>query len=250
MNQPLPADILSHGGAYASLDRRVDIFDAPRFSLCTEGSARRLAVERFIEHQFFRSYGAILREYLPYLIFMETQTGMAAASGFALAVEKNPLFLERYLGASVEDVLSERVGSVVRRNQIAEVGNLAGSTFGAQHIGSSRLLYIILASTLASAGLEWMVFTATTPLLNSLKRLGLSPVDLGAASELSLAPSERQRWGSYYDHGPRVAAAPLSNASESIRSRAQFAAIQEHYGEVILAMARQVSDLSGAKSDD
>ena len=90
---------------------------------------------------------------------------------------------------------------------------------------------------LEEIGIEWMVFTATRPLLISLQRLGLKHCLLGDADESFLDDSERSNWGSYYEHQPRVVAAPLSSASESIRERTQFAAIREHYANTIADMA-------------
>ena len=133
----------------------------------------REETERFIGQQFFKSYGARLSEYMPWLIAMSNQGVLSASAGVALAADKNPLFLERYLPSSVEELISQRCSMPIARGKIAEVGNLAGSSFGSEHIGSSRLLYIVLASVLAERGIDWMVFTATRPLLISLQRLGL-----------------------------------------------------------------------------
>ena len=216
-------------------------FDLPEFALCDPTSSARYEIERFIELQFFKGYGAELSEYLPWFVTMSLQSGLTAASGFALAVDKTPFFLERYLRVPIEQALSDQLKSSVSRVRIAEVGNLAGSGVESGSIGSSRLLYIVLASTLAAAGLEWMVFTATAPLLHSLARLGLKPIDIGPASQLSLDEAERGRWGSYYEHNPRVIAAPLVSARESIRNRAVFASIQGHYSGVIEAMALELT---------
>ena len=172
---------------------------------------------------------------------MRQQGQLSACAGVAFAVDKNPLFLERYLLSSIESLVSKNCGMPITRGQIAEVGNLAGSTFGVGHVGSSRLLYIVLASVLEEIGIEWMVFTATRPLLISLQRLGLKHCMLGDADESFLDDAERSRWGSYYEHQPRVVAAPLSSANESIRERTQFAAIREHYASTIADMARHLT---------
>ena len=153
--------------------------------------------------------------------------------------------MERYLPSSIETLLSESCGLSINRGQIAEVGNLAGSSFGGEHIGSSRLLYIVLASVLAERGIDWMVFTATRPLLISLQRLGLKHCVLGDADDSFLEATERQHWGSYYEHQPRVVAAPLSSANESIRDRAQFAAIRQHYARSIEDMANRLKLSAG-----
>ena len=216
-------------------------FELPAFSLFASGQIGREETERFIDQQFFKSYGAQHSEYMPWLISMRQQGQLSACAGIAIAADKNPLFLERYLPSSIETLLSESCGLSINRGQIAEVGNLAGSSFGGEHIGSSRLLYIVLASVLEEIGIEWMVFTATRPLLVSLQRLGLKHCMLGDADESFLDDAERSHWGSYYEHQPRVVAAPLSSANESIRERTQFAAIREHYASTIADMARHLT---------
>jgi hypothetical protein len=216
-------------------------FELPAFSLFASGQIGREETERFIDQQFFKSYGAQHSEYMPWLISMRQQGQLSACAGVAFAVDKNPLFLERYLPSSIESLVSKNCGMPITRGQIAEVGNLAGSSFGGEHIGSSRLLYIVLASVLEEIGIEWMVFTATRPLLVSLQRLGLKHCMLGDADESFLDDAERSHWGSYYEHQPRVVAAPLSSANESIRERTQFAAIREHYASTIADMARHLT---------
>jgi len=216
-------------------------FELPAFSLYASGQIGREGTERFIDQQFFKSYGAQYSEYMPWLISMRQQGQLSACAGVAIAADKNPLFLERYLPSSIESLVSKNCGMPITRGQIAEVGSLAGSSFGGGHVGSSRLLYIVLASILEEIGIEWMVFTATRPLLISLQRLGLKHCMLGDADESFLDDAERSRWGSYYEHQPRVVAAPLSIANESIRERTQFAAIREHYASTIADMARHLT---------
>ncbi len=213
----------------------------PSFSLLVQDSLGRKAAEKFIEQQFFKSYGARHSEYMPCFITMQGRSAISAAAGCALAAEKDPLFLERYLSAPVQDLLSERMNANIERAQIAEVGNLAGSRFGTDQVGSSRLLYIVLASMLEAADIEWMVFTATAPLLRSLRRLGLEHVELAEASDKSLEADERESWGTYYEHGPKVVAASLKSVRQSIQDSPQFAAIKQYYADDIAVMTAQLN---------
>ena len=237
--QPLSARPIA-SKTHAALSSTLSV-ELPAFSLFSAGQIGREEIERFIDKQFFKSYGAQHSEYMPWLISMTQQGILSACAGIAFAEDKCPLFLERYLPASIETLMSECCGRQITRNQIAEVGNLAGSSFCGEHIGSSRLLYIVLASVLQELGIQWMVFTGTGPLLNSLQRLGLEYSVLGHADDSSLDETERKLWGSYYQHQPRVVAAPLVSANESIRKRAQFAAIRQHYAGEIAAMTNRLS---------
>lgn len=230
--------ITSKTQAALSSTRSVEL---PAFSLFSAGQIGREATERFIDQQFFKSYGAQHSEYMPWLLSMSQQGAISACAGIALAEDKCPLFLERYLPASIETLVSECSGISITRAQIAEVGNLAGSSFCGEHIGSSRLLYIVLASVLEELGIQWMVFTGTGPLLNSLQRLGLEYCVLGHADDSSLDETERKLWGSYYQYQPRVVVAPLISANESIRKRAQFASIRQHYVGEIAAMTYRLA---------
>jgi hypothetical protein len=121
-----------------------------------------------------------------------TALGMRTAAGQAL-------FLEQYLRSPVENVLSLHTADPVRRDSIIELGNLA-----AIHPGSSRLLIKSLASSLYTAGYEWVVFTITASLVNSFERLGLSLTRLASARISDLPPALRCNWGSYYDNAPAV----------------------------------------------
>ena len=235
-SQGLPGSLSKRAG-----QTNAKSFALPSFALLSPAAVEREAAEAFVAQRFYSSYGARHSEYLPWFITMHYHDALSAAAGIAMAADRNPLFLERYLPLSVDQSISAATGNRVMRGQIAEVGNLAGASFGGERSGSSRLLYIVLASVLEYANIDWMVFTATRPLLFSLKRLGLAPVDLGAATGSCLDQIERQNWGSYYEHEPRVVAAPLASANQSIEARAQFASIRAHYQAEIESMAQELN---------
>ena len=85
-------------------------FELPAFSLFASGQIGREETERFIDQQFFKSYGAQHSEYMPWLISMRQQGQLSACAGVAFAVDKNPLFLERYLPSSIESLVSKNCG--------------------------------------------------------------------------------------------------------------------------------------------
>jgi len=92
----------------------------------------------------------------------------------------------------------------VDRRAIVEVGHFSGAFPGAV-----RVMIGLLTERLHREGFEWVVFTGTTALRNAFSRMGLSPIDVQAASIDRLPLDERAAWGSYYEHAPRVLAGPV-----------------------------------------
>ncbi|MDB2504398.1 thermostable hemolysin [Gammaproteobacteria bacterium] len=58
-------------------------FELPVFSLFSSGQIGRKETERFIDQQFFKSYGAQHSEYMPWLISMRQQGQLSACAGVA-----------------------------------------------------------------------------------------------------------------------------------------------------------------------
>jgi hypothetical protein len=93
-----------------------------------------------------------------------------------------PLFLERYLSQSIETLIASRhPRHAPSRGQIIEAGNLA-----AGNPGTARLLIVALTDLLVALGFRWVTFTGTPGLLNSFRRLGLTPLPLAPATPQSM----------------------------------------------------------------
>lgn len=168
------------------------------------GDTRRTEHESFIHDVFARIYQADVRHYMPTLMGLRTEDGdLMAALGLRFGAEGR-LFLECYLDAPVEAVMSRSptlAGVTPNRERIVEVGNLA-----AVSAGGTRSLIIALAAYLQGAAYDWVVFTAVPSLANSFRRLGLGMIELGEARRERLPAEERARWGRYYEGRPRVVA--------------------------------------------
>lgn len=170
----------------------------------------RAEVERFIEVCFAQAWGARVTEFLPWLGALRDDAGVLVGAMGMRPAETGPLFLEQYLDAPVEALLSERVGESVARAGITEVGNLA-----AVIPGGARWLITAMTGCLHAAGSEWVVFTGGTELLNAFHRLGLYPITLGPADPARLAPSSAD-WGRYYDQKPVVMAGRVGMAFDAM----------------------------------
>ena len=162
-----------------------------------DGGPLRQTLEAFIRQRFADQHQACIRYFLPCLLGLLDERGVVQGA-VGLRPARQPLFLERYLDAPVEQVIASRHGREVRREEIVEVGNLA-----ATGSASARLLIVALTDLLVSEGFRWVAFTGTRELLNSFGRLGLTPLPLGEADPARMG-AERDDWGSYYASRPQV----------------------------------------------
>ena len=164
-------------------------------------AADRREIEQFIHDVFAKTYGANVQSFMPHLVSLRDENGeLVAAFGLRKASE-SPLFLEQYLDAPVESVLSRRFNTTITRNQITEIGNLA--------VSNPRNAGVLIAHVIQHSldlGLEWGVATAHHSLQNGLVKGGRDIYALQAADPARLSPAELASWGSYYDNSPQVVA--------------------------------------------
>ncbi len=190
--QERPPHVPPAGEAAARVRRQ------PELRLAGPDAAGRPELERFIYECYARVHGADIRHYLPYLLTLQHSPGETlGVLGYRPAWEER-LFLEAYLDAPVEEVLSRRTGAAVPRSTIVEVGNLASAT-----PGGARALITFTTAYFKGVGLDWVVFTATPALRNSFTRLGIKLVALERATKERIADADRY-WGRYYDVQPEV----------------------------------------------
>ncbi|WP_194789967.1 thermostable hemolysin [Pseudomonas sp. UFMG81] len=167
-------------------------------SRAVPGENQRSVFEGFIQERFRHAHGAHIRQFMPELFGVSGPGGaLCAVAGVRLA-DRESLFLERYLDAPLQTLLSSPEDGQVERSSIVEVGNLA-----AADTGSARLSIITITYLLAMGGLEWVAFTGSIGLVNSFHRLGLKPHTLAPADPERLG-EERHLWGSYYQSQPHV----------------------------------------------
>lgn len=185
---------------------------APQFSVCLPNDPDRAEVESFIREVYERRFGARLQGFMPVLACLRDATGIVAAAGYRDAGQ-SPLFLERYLDAPVEALLSRGQGIAPAREAIVEVGHLA-----AVRAGEGRRLILLLGPHLARQGFQWVVSTLTEELRRLFLRIGVTPLTLGSADPAALG-DEAVLWGSYYEHRPLVLAGHLPQALRHLSGR-------------------------------
>ncbi len=175
------------------------------------GMGERPEIEAFIRNGFDRAYRARITRFMPRLMALRRDSGLAAACGLRSAAAE-PLFLEVYLDRPIEDALAAASGHPLSRNSIIEVGNLVVA-----RAGEARRLIIHLTNHLAAAGADWVVFTAVPALRNSFTRLGIPLLLLAAADSTRLDAAARADWGDYYADGPMVTAVNVGAAFNAVR---------------------------------
>ena len=163
-------------------------------------------VESYIHQRYQQRFGATLKEWLPTLVSVQENGEILAAAGYRGA--DDPLFLERYLAAPIEQYLREQNVPVARR-LIVEAGQ-----FAAARPGGGRVLVPLLARHLHQQGFDWAVSTLTSELHHLFARMGLAHQAISAATSDHLNEQERRDWGDYYAHAPHVFAGRLHTILE------------------------------------
>ncbi|MDT8427228.1 MAG: thermostable hemolysin [Pseudomonadales bacterium] len=164
--------------------------------LYPQAAPGREFLESYIHHRYQQFYGAQLSVFAPFLFACWQGRYLRAVLGLQPAAS-GPLLIETYLQKPIEEITSTLTGTVVQRDQIIEIGNLAGNN------GGSQLLFILLTELLYQAGYTWVSFTATAQVSSLLRRLGFSPVKLGNADPAKLGTAAN-KWGTYYEGKPAV----------------------------------------------
>ncbi|NIA02748.1 MAG: hypothetical protein GWO88_00840 [Planctomycetia bacterium] len=162
------------------------------------GDTGRGRVKQMIQELFAATYEAELSYYCDDLIALETSTELLGAVGLRLGNDSSALFSEQYLDESVDTLICAHTGQGIARNRIVEIGNLA-----VNGTGQTRWLFAVMTAFLHSAGYDWVVCTAISPLINIFKRVGLNPEVLGDADPARLA-GDAESWGRYYDLEPKI----------------------------------------------
>lgn len=186
----------------------------PRLTVHGVDDPRRSEVEDFIRGVYADRYGAQVQQFAPVLVSLRDSEGdIVAAAGYRQAAQ-TPLFLERYLAAPVETLLSAQAGIRPTRERIVEVGHLAAS-----RAGEGRRLILLLGPHLAAQNVQWVVGTLTRELRHLFVRIGVTPLALGTADPAALG-DDATHWGTYYDHRPLVLAGQLQQALRHLARRA------------------------------
>lgn len=162
-----------------------------RLDLLGSAHPARPALTAYIHEQFARHYAANVKSFMPWLVGLYEDQQIAAAAGFRFA-RHEPLYLEQYLDEPIEAAIMHIPGMQVARTEIAEIGNLAGTSRRCV-----RELFVALACLMQAAGIKVVTCTAN-PAVRAVFRemkMPFKPVCTAAPSRLGKAVKQ---WGSYY----------------------------------------------------
>lgn len=205
----------------------------PSLELVTITHCQRAVIEQFIASKFQQVHHAHLHSFLPWLIEINHHGQTVGAYGLRPG-QNQPLFLEQYLPAAIEQLVAEVARRPVVRDSLIEIGNLA---LGTKAFGP--MLMVTLAKMLAGAGYEWMVFTATEQVQHLMQRLGFEPYCLCPADPARL-DGDYSIWGSYYRNNPRVMIGNLQRACDIINIDPRLSKIAATYNLQTLSIAAAI----------
>jgi len=194
-------------------------------ALETIGSTGRKRLEMQIADRFAVQYDARIHHFLPYLLTLQIGGRSSAVAGLRPSAH-GELFLERYLDAAVEQVISRTFRHPVDREQVVEIGNLASSEAGAGYV-----LFAVLAPLLSDAGFRWVICTATPQVESMLRRMKFTPTRICSADPARLG-DDAGDWGRYYEVRPHVIAGDVRHAAELVRRDTNVAAILQRFGDI------------------
>ncbi|GAB3244749.1 thermostable hemolysin [Chitinimonas naiadis] len=120
---------------------------------------------------------------------------LLATAGFQCA-GGTALFLEHYLDLPVEQSVADSLRRPVARDEIVEIGNLAAVG------GHTHTLILAMMRYLATSNCRYVVFTLTSPVRATFRRMGLPLTALTAATPDRVPQPEV--WGAYYAKHPLV----------------------------------------------
>jgi len=184
--------------------------------LAARGDPRRTAIEAFIARVFRRAYGAEIHQFAPWLLTLYDGERILGAVGIRPA-SLEPLFIQQYLDARVEQVVAGVERRPVDGEAIAEIGNLA-----AVRPGTGSLLLITLCLLLQRYGYRWVACNATVGVQNLFAHLNW-PVTPVARADKTRLQGGYLHWGSYYEYPSTVLVTSVASCHRQLRGDAALA---------------------------
>jgi Thermostable hemolysin len=163
-----------------------------------------------VSRKYRESFGASARPDFANWLQAGPSPEARAALGYRRASEEK-LFLEAYLGAPIEKVVSAALDRQFAREAIVEIGN-----FAATNAIAMIELWGMAANDLGGTN-EVAVATLTAPLRLMFRRIGL-PITILAPARPEGLGQAAALWGNYYAQEPFVCAGVIANGQAAIAS--------------------------------
>lgn len=171
--------------------------DRNTFTVVDHDSEERALLEARIRSGFGMHFDACIEGFMPRFAHYRHRSGATGVIGVRRA-DDGPLFLESYLNAPVESIVTGTTGAPVARDRIAEVGQFVVDD---RDIVTS--FFRDLVPFLTEKGFDWVCFTGTDRIRALLARIGFRGMPLARADETRVLGSA-DHWGRYYDFDPVV----------------------------------------------
>ena len=222
--------------------RATRVGEPGQFFLHSARSCDRQRLEQYIGERYNQAHQANVTRFMPVLLEMTIRDKTAAAIGLTPG-RIRPMFLEQYLEKPIEQQISAIAKLPIDRHRVIETGNLAVTRRGA-----GLLLFMILASSVARAGYQWMVFTATDEVKRLINALGIQLHYLTDARPERLESGSGD-WGTYYQNNPQVMVGNLLEAVTAIQDSPALSAILNVHQSEIAALANSLDDFRRHQSE-
>lgn len=158
---------------------------------------QRSDIEKFISNVFRKVYRAEVHQFAPWLLALSDGARLVGAVGIR-ATTVEPLFVQQYLDARVDQVVATVEHQPVNGDDIAEIGNLA-----VMRPGTGALLFAALCQLLKDQGYRWVICNATPAVQNVFAKLNFPVTPVVRADKTRLAGGYAH-WGSYYQQPSTV----------------------------------------------
>ena len=162
------------------------------------GAEERGELESFVGAAFQRKHAATVLSFMPTLLAFRDPAGRLRGVTGLRAAGAESLFLEQYLDVPIESAIAATNGLSVRREEIVEVGNLAGA-----NCRTAVRMVAQLPRYLLSRDFRYIAFTATSAVRRILLGFGAPLFELARADGARVTGGA-DAWGSYYQADPRV----------------------------------------------
>ncbi len=172
-------------------------------------------LENFIREKYRQVHQASVCEFSSTLFAGYVGTEMQVVMGME-HLSTVDAFLERYLDASIEQILTQLSNVPVQRPQIVEIGNLA-----ALDMDKAKLMVAFLVFHLSQKNIDWAVCTGTAAVRYVLQKMGLQFHVIEKADPEVLGEAKLQ-WGNYYQQKPYVLAIDVAAALQVTQQSYSF----------------------------
>jgi len=169
-----------------------------RLGEAEHGGAERPALEAFVQQAFERRHGASIATFMPTLLSFHDDGGRLRGVIGVRGAAPRELYLEQYLEHPIEAAITAVTGRPVRREEVVEVGNLAGDS-----CRTAMRMVAVLPAYLLARNYRWIAFTATRAVRGILAGFRAPLVEL-ARADGGCVSEQADRWGRYYENDPRV----------------------------------------------